>query len=244
MIIGILKEKACFETRVAATPQTVERFKKMGFDVEIEQFAGLSSGISDDSYKRAGANIRANFVDILQRSDILLCVQPPLQDMIQYIKSGCVLIGDFQNLFVTDILKLFRDKKITCFALDKLPRVSRAQPFDVLSSQNNLAGYQAVLCAVNFSRSIVPMMMTSAGVVAPMKFLIVGVGVAGLQAIATAKRLGAKVYAYDTREEVKEQVKSLNAIFVSGIDDVLQDVDVIITSAFVAGRRAPLINKK
>ena len=243
MIIGILKEKACFETRVAVTPQTVERLKKMGFDIEIEQFAGLSSGISDDSYKEAGANIKANFVDILQRADILLCVQPSLQDMIQYMKSGCMLIGDFQNLFAMDMLKLFKEKKITCLALDKLPRISRAQPFDILSSQNNLSGYQAVLCAVNFSRSIVPMMITSAGVVAPMKFLIVGVGVAGLQAIATAKRLGAKVYAYDIREEVREQVKSLNAIFVSSIDDVLQDMDVIITSAFVAGRRAPLLIK-
>ena len=241
MIIGVINEKSSFETRVAVMPKSVESFIKSKYEVLIEAGAGEASEVSDKMFQKAGAKIKQNQIDVLRQADILLKVQPPLSNQIKFLKSGAIVIGDFQNLADKQVLADLKNNDNICFALDKLPRISRAQPFDVLSSQNNLAGYQSVIKAVSLAKKAVPMMVTAAGVVAPLKFLIVGIGVAGLQAIATAKRLGAKVYAYDVREEVKEQVKSLNAVFVAKISEVLSEVDVIITSAFTIGKRAPLL---
>lgn len=240
MIIGITKETSPFETRVAATPQTAAKFRQAGFEVWIEQSAGIAASFSDQSYQEAGAIIKNKAVDILRQCDILLKIQAPSLQEVKFLKPQTTIIGDFQNL-TADALNRLKSLPATCFALEKLPRLSRAQPFDILSSQNNLAGYQAVLKAASFSPKIIPLMITSAGTLPPLKFLIIGVGVAGLQAIATAKRLGGRVHAFDTREEVKDQVKSLGAVFAENTDVLLPDSDVIITSAFAAGKKAPLI---
>lgn len=241
MIIGIIKETSPFETRVAATPQTTARFHQSGFTVMVEHNAGKASGFKNEAYLEAGAVIQQNAVDVLRQADVLLKIQAPALAEIKRLKPHAVIIGDFQNLSSSDALEKLKSLPVTCFALEKLPRLSRAQPFDILSSQNNLAGYQAVIRAAGFSSRIIPLMITSAGTIPPLKFLIVGVGVAGLQAIATAKRLGGKVYASDTREEVKDQVKSLGASFIEDITPFLPQADVIITSAFSAGKKAPLL---
>ncbi len=233
MIIGILKETSSFENRVSATPATIKKFTSQGFEVWIEKNAGLSSLFYDSEYIASGAKIKKNATDIFCSSDILLTLNPA---SIKKSKKSSVIIGDFHNSIPSSSLK-----NSTCFALEKLPRISKAQPFDILSSQNNLSGYQAVIKATSLLKKSIPMMITSAGTITPVKFLIIGLGVAGLQAIATAKRLGAKIYAHDIRPETKEQAKSLGAIFIENINDILNDIDVIIASAFSPTSKAPVL---
>lgn len=241
MIIGILNQTDDFETRTVATPQTVSRFKKLGFDIFIESNSGLSAGFDNNDYQNTGADIRKNSAEIINKSDILLYLSAPKLPDLKKLKPQTTLIGNFQDLTDTSILSDFHKKQITCFALEKMPRLSRAQPFDILSSQSNLAGYRAVIEAVGLSGQSAPMMITSAGTLPPLKFLIIGAGVAGLQAIATAKRLGGKVYASDPREETQEQIKSLGATPVEDIKTILTQCNVVITSAFSAGKEAPVI---
>lgn len=241
MIIGILNQTSEFETRTVATPQTVSLLKKLGFDIFIESNSGLSAGFGNDDYQNAGAAIYKNPTEIISKSDILLCLSAPKISDLKKLKPQTTLIGNFQDLTDTSALSDLQKKQITCFALEKLPRLSRAQPFDILSSQSNLAGYRAVIEAVELSGQAAPMMITSAGTLPPLKFLIIGAGVAGLQAIATAKRLGGKVYASDPREETKDQIKSLGATPVEDIKTILMQCNIIITSAFSAGKEAPLI---
>lgn len=241
MIIGILNQTSEFETRTVATPQTVSRLKKLGFDIFIESDSGLSAGFDNDDYQNAGAAIHKNSTEIISKSDILLCLSAPRLPDLKKLKPQTTLIGNFQDLTDTSALSDLQKKHITCFALEKLPRLSRAQPFDILSSQSNLAGYRSVIEAVELSKQAAPMMITSAGTLPPLKFLIIGAGVAGLQAVATAKRLGGKVYASDPREETKDQIKSLGATPVEDIKTILMQCDIIITSAFSAGKKAPVI---
>ena len=241
MIIGILNQTSEFETRTVATPQTVSLLKKLGFDIFIESNSGLSAGFDNDDYQNAGAAIHKNPTEIISKSNNLLCLSAPKISDLKKLKPQTTLIGNFQDLTDTSALSDLQKKQITCFALEKLPRLSRAQPFDILSSQNNLAGYRAAVEAVELSGQAAPMMITSAGTLPPLKFLIIGAGVAGLQAIATAKRLGGKVYASDPREETKDQIKSLGATPVEDIKTILMQCNIIITSAFSAGKEAPLI---
>ena len=243
MIIVILKETSPYENRVSATPQTVKKFVSQGFDVLIEKQAGECSYFDDSEYVSAKAKIKSTSVDILRLSDILLKIQPPTTTELKYIKNSSIIICNFQNHISNELLRSIKSKSLTCFALEKIPRISKTQPFDILSSQDNLSGYQAVIKSAQFLTKSIPMMITSAGTVTALKFLILGIGVAGLQAIATAKRLGAKVYAHDIRPETKEQAQSLGAIFLSDISDIIKDIDVIIASAFSIGKKAPVLIK-
>ena len=240
MIIGIIKETFPGETRVAATPATAGIFTNKGFKLLVEAGAGLAAGFPDVAYQKTGAVICKTAAEILPQTDILLKIKAPASDEIALLRRRSLLIGDLQNLTQPQ-LKELRDKNICAFALERLPRISRAQPFDILSSQNNLAGYQAVIKSLVLGNRIAPLMITSAGTIPPLKFLIIGVGVAGLQAIATAKRLGGKVFASDPRPEVKEQVISLGAEFLPDFQPLLPQVDVIITAALTTERKAPKI---
>lgn len=241
MIIGILNQTSDFETRTAATPQTVSQLKKLGFDIVVENNSGLSAGFRNEDYQTAGAVLHKNSAEVINKSNILLCLTAPKISDLKKLKPQTILIGNFQDLTDPVIQSEFQKKQITCFALEKLPRLSRAQPFDILSSQNNLSGYRAVIEAVGLSKQASPLMITSAGTLPPLKFLIIGAGVAGLQAIATAKRLGGKTYAFDPREETKEQIKSLGAVPVEDLKMMLTQCDIIITSAFSIEKKAPII---
>ena len=243
MIIGILKETFPEETRIAATPQTTASFQKAGFDIWIEQSAGIKAGFEDNLFKQSGAQIKKDKKEILKNADIILKINAPDKEETTLYKQKATLIGNLQNLS-QPVIESLKTKHAACFALEKMPRLSRAQPFDILSSQNNLAGYQAVIKAASLAKNIFPMMITSAGTLPPLKVLVIGIGVAGLQAVATAKRLGAKIYAYDIREEAKEQSQSLGAVFIENIKSFLPETNILITSAFSAGKKAPLLIKK
>ena len=212
MIIGTINQTTAFETRVCITPQTAAELRRLGFDVLVEQSAGLKAGFSDKEYQNAGAEIKSSAAGICQKCDILLCLSPPTSAEIEKIKENTVIIGILED--IDNLPAALKKKKATCLALENLPRLSRAQPFDILSSQNNLSGYRAVIEAVGLSRKSSAMMITSAGTLPPLRFLIIGLGVAGLQAVATAKRLGGKVYVNDPRPETKEQAPSFGSAYV------------------------------
>ncbi len=212
MKITILKERQTNEKRVAATPDAVKRFIAAGAKVTLEKNAGLAAGWLDESYKEVGAAIAATPATALKAAEILLCVNAP--ENIEELPEGILLIGTLNPYANKEKLEKIASKNISAFALELLPRISRAQSMDILSSQANLAGYRAVIEAVSVGAKVVPMMMTAAGTVAPSKVLVLGAGVAGLQAIATAKRLGGVVSAFDVRPVVREQVQSLGAKFI------------------------------
>lgn len=264
MRLSILKEQAPHEKRCAISPDAVKKYVKLGATVVVEKDAGKESGILDDALKEAGAEIVSTADAALQDADILLCVQAPDGKTLARLPEKTMLIGMLEPLLASTDLERFNNTNRTTFALELLPRISRAQSMDVLSSQSNLSGYRAVIDAVAEMGKATPMMMTAAGTVPPAKILILGAGVAGLQAIATAKRLGAVVSAFDVRPEVKEQVESLGAKFVevegseSGeggyakemsedykkkqsalIHETLKSQDVCITTALIPGKEAP-----
>ena len=178
MIITVLKEPS-YENRVAITPQATQKYISQGFKVIIEANAGINSGFDDASYISSGAKIEKNISKILRQSDILLKVTPPTADELKHIKKSSIIIANFQNSITDNILKQIKLKKLNCFALEKLPRVSKAQSFDILSSQDSLSGYQSVIKATELLNRSIPMMITSAGTLAPIKFLILGIGIAG-----------------------------------------------------------------
>lgn len=272
MIISIPKECIEGETRVAATPETVKKFVAAGMEVRIENNAGANAGYTDTEYKDAGAMICEAPAELYNNADIILKINAPQEQELALIKKGAAILANFQALADKAKLKLYAQAGITCFALDLMPRISRAQSMDILSSQSNLAGYAAVLEAFGSLNKAAPLMMTAAGTVPPAKVLILGAGVAGLQAIATAKRLGAQVFASDVRPAVKEQVESLGAKFVEvdsdeafetaggyaketsdeyrrkqaeAVAEQLTKTDVAITTALIPGKKAPvLITKK
>ncbi|VAV99297.1 NAD(P) transhydrogenase alpha subunit [hydrothermal vent metagenome] len=274
MKLAIPKERRAHERRVAATPDTVKKLILLGLDVVVEKDAGLMSSIPDSEYTAAGATIAVDAAETYKDADIIFKVQRPLHaaegdiDEISLIKAGTILIAILSPFTDGASVDAYAKGNITSFAMEFMPRITRAQSMDVLSSQSNLAGYQAVIdAAAEFSRAF-PMMMTAAGTVAPAKVMIMGCGVAGLQAIATAKRLGAVVSATDVRAAAKEQVESLGGKFVmvesdetgeteagyaremsddyktkqaALIAETLAKQDIAITTALIPGRPAPVL---
>ena len=267
MRLAVLKERRSAETRVAATPETVKRLIALGLDVVIETGAGATAAIPDSEFLSAGARIMDGPETALSGADIVFAVQAPLPEQRAHIKSGALLVCIAGAFGDPDLVPSLAAAGIDAAAMELLPRITRAQAMDVLSSQANQAGYRAVIEAAGaFSRGF-PMMMTAAGTVAPARVLVMGAGVAGLQAIATARRLGAVVSAYDVRPAVKEEVQSLGATFIELalesqqgdggyareqseeflskqrelIGEHVAKSDVVITTAAVPGRRAPLL---
>jgi len=275
MKVAIPKERRPGERRVAASPETVKKYKGLGLDVVVETGAGLGAAFTDDAYREMGAAIAASAAEALRDADIVLKVQRPMtaaegEDELALFKPGAMLVSHLAALQNREQVKAYAAAKVDAFAMEMLPRITRAQSMDILSSQANLAGYRAVLDAAGeFGRGF-PMMMTAAGTVAPARVFIMGVGVAGLQAIATAKRLGAVVSATDVRPATKEQVESLGGTFV-WVDDeearqaqtaggyakemsdaykakqadliaqTIKKQDIVITTALIPGRPAPVL---
>lgn len=265
MIIGVIKERADGECRVALTPATVKKLLTKGLRIFIEHGAGERAGFLDSSYVAVGAEIVET--EKLSEADIFLKIMPPTGEEIGWMCAGKTFVSLLNprgggRVIIDQLVKA----NINTFALEMIPRISRAQSMDVLSSQANIAGYKAVLVAAGNYPGFIPMMMTSAGSVPPAKLLVLGVGVAGLQAIATARRLGAKVEAFDVRPEVKEQVESLGAKFMeldlgeSGageggyakelseeakkkqlemLNERIGGMDIVVTTALIPGRPAP-----
>ena len=219
----ILKESET-ELRVSASPDSVKKMVELGISVNIQTTAGQNSNFSDESYKANGAEIFNNTSEI-SNADIIIKVNKPTDDEISSMKEGSLFIGSLDPYNSRETLNKLRDKGVTSFAMELMPRITRAQSMDILSSQSNLAGYKAVIDATYLFNKAMPMMMTAAGTIAPAKVMVFGAGVAGLQAIATAKRLGAIVSATDVRMAAKEQVESLGGKFVMVEDDETQDAE-------------------
>ena len=243
MIIGAVKETKHQETRVALTPDIVTKYKNLGFEIMIETGLGINSGFSDDEYIKNGVLVLKNRSDILKQADILINVWSLAEYEFKKLKKGQTLIANFEHNANCSELK---EKGVNVIALEKVPRISRAQNVDILSSQNNLAGYKAALTAMNMLNRAVPMMITSAGTIKPVKVLIVGLGVAGLQALATFKRMGAIVYTSDTRAETKEETISLGGRFVEPDKqtEILREVDILMTAVMPQGKPYPLLFTK
>ncbi|KAA0593545.1 Re/Si-specific NAD(P)(+) transhydrogenase subunit alpha [Azospirillum lipoferum] len=276
MKVAIPKERRAGELRVAASPETVKKLKGLGLDVVVESGAGLGSSLPDAAYEAAGAAIAADAASALADADIVLKVQRPLiaaeggVDELALLRKGALLFAILNPYNSRDHVKAYADAGVNAFAMEFMPRITRAQVMDVLSSQANLAGYKAVVDAASEYGRAFPMMMTAAGTVPPARAFIMGVGVAGLQAIATAKRLGAIVSATDVRPAVKEQVQSLGGSFVAVENDEFKQAetaggyakemsddykrqqaalvaehikkqDIVITTALIPGRKAPIL---
>lgn len=264
--IGVLRETALGERRVALVPEMAKKYLQLGASVLMEHGAAAAAQIPDSAF--VGVEF-ADAATVLARADVLLSVQPPSQQSISALREGTTVIGYMQPHLSTDRVKLLRDRKISAFAMELLPRTTRAQAMDVLSSQAGVAGYKAVLIAAELCVKFFPMLTTAAGTIRPAKVLIVGAGVAGLQAIATARRLGAAVEGFDVRPETKEQIESLGAKFLdlgvsasgSGgyareltaeeraeqqkrLGEHLSKIDAVVTTAAVPGRKAPIIITK
>lgn len=262
--LGIPRETANGERRVAIDPFVIGRLSKLGVQIFVEKGAGKSALIPDSQFE--GATMVADAKQLSENADIIWRVQAPTADEIKLMRDGTVLIGTLMAHNNIAMLKALQDKKITSFAMELIPRISRAQSMDVLSSQAAIAGYKAAIMGADIAPRFFPMLTTAAGTIRPSKVIVIGVGVAGLQAIATAKRLGAVVEAYDVRPETKEQIESLGAkaieLSVSAVGDggyarelstierelqqkelaeFIAQADVLITTAAVPGRPAPKI---
>ncbi len=276
MKIGVLKERRPNEARVAVSPDTVKKLAGLGVGVVIESGAGAGANFTDEAYRQAGAEIAGDAASAVRDAAVVLKVQRPLgagdggPDEVGLLKSGTVLIGILAPHAAKAEIADYAARGLTAFAMEFMPRITRAQAMDVLSSQSNLAGYKAVVdAAAEFGRAF-PMMMTAAGTIAPARVLVMGAGVAGLQAIATARRLGAIVSATDVRPAAKEQVESLGATFVAVQDEefkqaetaggyakemsdaykqkqaaliaeTIRKQDIVITTALIPGRPAPVL---
>jgi len=270
MNIAVLRETAANETRVALVPETVTRLSKNGMSVRVERGAGERAAFPDELYVQAGATV-GDRAQVLSGADLVVTVGRPPADALQAMPKNAVLLGLLAPLGDPAYVRTLADAGITALSMDAIPRITRAQAMDALSSQSNIAGYKAVLLAAAELPKFFPMLTTAAGTIRPAKVLILGAGVAGLQAIATARRLGAVVSGYDTRAVVKEQVQSLGASFLEfdlGADaegaggyakeltpeqiekqrqfmvDHIGASDVVITTALVPGRPAPLLITK
>ncbi|GAA4730045.1 Re/Si-specific NAD(P)(+) transhydrogenase subunit alpha [Flavisolibacter ginsenosidimutans] len=264
MIVGLLKEPPT-ETRVSLLPEGVSALTKKGIQVIVETGAGLKASATNADYEKAGAKA-GSAEDVIAASDVILSIHPP--DARLKIPAGKILLGVYQVLYNSDRVQQWTQDGLTVFSLEMLPRTTRAQSMDVLSSQANIAGYKAVLLAANLYPRYFPMFMTAAGSIAPAKVLILGAGVAGLQAIATARRLGAVVEVFDTRPAVKEEVQSLGAKFIEvegaadaskaggyaveqteeykqkqqqRIKESIAKADIVITTAQIPGKKAPIL---
>ncbi len=275
MKISIVKERRPHETRVAATPETVKKLKALGAEITIEAGAGTAAAYTDQAYADAGATIVPDAAAAFAAGDIVFKIQRPMSaaegtDELALLRQGQTLMSPLGALINKDLVQALASKGVTSFALELIPRITRAQSMDILSSQANLAGYKAVLLAANNYGRIFPQMMTPGGTLAPSRAFIMGVGVAGLQAIATARRLGSVVTATDVRPATKEQVQSLGAKFVAVEDDEFKAAetaggyakemsadyrakqaalvadhiklqDIVITTALIPGRKAPVL---
>ena len=215
MKLAVLKETSTGETRVAITPKSIKKLSDLGFSVVIEKGAGLAAAFSDKTYSDLGCEIAENANTAIDGADVVVKINPPSESELAQLKEKQILICQLFHHLNEPLVNALSAKHISAFSLDAMPRISRAQSMDVLSSQSNLSGYKAVICGADHMSKIFPMLMTAAGTISPAKVLIFGVGVAGLQAIATAKRLGAQVEATDVRLETKEQTESLGAKFIS-----------------------------
>ena len=271
MIIGIPKERRAGELRVAASPDTAKRLIGLGHTVVVERGAGAGAAYTDDAYAASGAQVGDTAAAL--GAEIVLKVQRPTADELKTMKSGAVLVAMLAPLQHKDEVQAYAKAGVTVFAMELVPRITRAQTMDVLSSQANLAGYKAVLDAADYFGRAMPMMMTAAGTVPPARVLIMGAGVAGLQAIATARRLGGVVSATDVRFAAKEQVESLGATFLTvdleamkametaggyakeasedftrrqreHVTEALKKIDIVICTALIPGRKAPILITK
>ena len=263
MRIGVPKETAAGERRVALVPEVVSKLQAKGLDVLVQSGAGAEALLSDEAYTDAGAKVTGDASEVW-RSDVVLTIAPPDPEAIRGLGQGSILVGFLAPLTSPHTTKALADAGATAFAMEAIPRISRAQAMDALSSQSNVAGYRAALLGAEEMGRFYPMLMPAAGTIPPAKVLVLGVGVAGLQALATAKRLGARTTGYDVRPEVAEQVESLGAQWLDlgleasgeggyareltdeerasqqqALTDAIKGFDVVITTALVPGRPAP-----
>jgi H+-translocating NAD(P) transhydrogenase subunit alpha len=269
IVVGVPRERAAGETRVALTPDAVERLKKSDIAVLVEHTAGVGAGFADELYVAAGAELASDAVSLHERASVIARVAPPDAGEAALLRPGTVVLGLLSPFGRDDLAPLLATRGVTALALERMPRITRAQSMDVLSSQATVAGYRAVLLAAERLPRFFPLLMTAAGTVRPAKVLVLGAGVAGLQAIATARRLGAVVSAFDVRAAAREQVESLGATFLAielpegdgegagGYAKELSeeahrleqelvmkhaaDSDVVITTALIPGRPAPIL---
>ena len=271
MKLGSIKENLDQEKRIAITPDIIKKYKSLGLDIVLPKNYGIHLGISDDEFKNQGAEITDSSNKVLEQVDAVLQMNLISEENSQKLKNNQYLIGVLNPFLNNERIQKLIEKKIKCFSLELLPRITRAQSMDILSSQANLAGYKAVIDSFAYYQKAVPMMMTAAGTIPAAKVLVVGAGVAGLQAIATAKRMGAIVYATDVRLASKEQVESLGGKFliVEGAENLeteggyakeasdefkkkqenllketLKKIDIVVCTALIPGRKAPVIIKK
>ncbi len=270
MIIGSLSENIKLEKRVAITPDIIKKYKSLGLEVHLSKDYALHLGINDKDYESEGARIFTS-KEIILNSNVILQMNMPNEENLNMLKKDQILIGVLNPYLNEKKLKEITSKNVNCFSLELLPRITRAQSMDILSSQANLAGYKAVVDSFAYFQKAIPMMMTAAGTISAAKVLVVGAGVAGLQAIATAKRMGAIVFATDVRLASKEQVESLGGKFltVEGAENLeteggyakeasddfkkkqeellketLKKIDIVICTALIPGKKAPIIIKK
>jgi len=269
MRIAVLKETAERERRVALLPDSAAKLVKAGVEIAVERGAGLSAGARDEAYTEAGATLAPDARAACAGAAVVVKVQPPTRDEAALLGQGTVLVSLLPVADHKDLLALLAERRVTALALERVPRITRAQSMDVLSSQATISGYKAVLVGASNLARMLPMMTTAAGNIPPAKAFVIGAGVAGLQAIATAKRLGAVVSAFDVRAAAAEQVQSLGAAFVATelaseaaqdkggyakaqsddertrtletLDKHLKDMDLVISTAAIPGRRAPVL---
>lgn len=264
--IGVARETAAGERRVSLVPETAKKLGALGAQLRIERGAGSAAGFADDAYAAAGVEVVADAVSALAGADVVLCVQSPPADVLQALEPGTVLVGQLAPEADPARSEAITARQLVAFPLERLPRTTRAQAMDVLSSQAGMAGYKAVLLGAQLAPRFFPMLTTAAGTIRPSRVLVIGAGVAGLQAVATAKRLGAQVEGFDVRPETREQIESLGGKFLDlgvsaageggyarqlteeeraeqqrRLGEHLKLVDVVVTTAAVPGRPAPKI---
>ncbi|MDA8559819.1 NAD(P) transhydrogenase subunit alpha [Candidatus Pelagibacter bacterium] len=271
MNLASISENKDREKRIAITPEIAKKYISLGFNLALPNEYGSHLGFGDDEYKNLGVNFFENEDEIIKNSEIFIQIGLPSDEKLSFLKENQTLIGSLNTFLNKEILEKLKSKKINCFSLELLPRITRAQSMDILSSQANLAGYKAVIEAFQVFERAIPMMMTAAGTIPAAKVLVVGAGVAGLQAIATAKRMGAIVFATDVRMVSKEQVESLGGKFliVEGsenleteggyakeasddfkkkqeelLTETLKKIDIVICTALIPGKEAPKIIKE
>lgn len=266
VILGVPKELSNYENRISVVPEVVQRLKETGIDVLVESGAGERAFFTDEDFRKSGAQILHDRGDIFSEADIIACIQRPEPEEIAMMKRGSVLMGILFTDRYPEIRDAIMGAGVVAFALERIPRTTRAQSMDVLSSQSSVSGYRAAVLAASLSPRLMPMLTTAAGTVQPAKVLVIGAGVAGLMAIATTRRLGASVTAYDVRRAAGDEVRSLGAKFLEPeidasaeggyarelteeeraiqrklLDDALSQSDIVISTAVVPGRKAPLI---
>ena len=271
MNLASISENKDIEKRIAITPEIAKKYISLGFNLKLPTNYGIHLGFNNEDYKNLGVNILDDEKEIIKNSEIVVQLGLPVEEKLSLFKENQTLIGSLNSFVNQERLKTLKSKNINCFSLDLLPRITRAQSMDILSSQANLAGYKAVVEAFQSYQRAIPMMMTAAGTIPAAKVLVIGAGVAGLQAIATAKRMGALVFATDVRIASKEQVESLGGKFltVEGsenleteggyakeasdefkkkqenlLSETLKKIDIIICTALIPGKEAPKIIKE